>query len=188
MCLSSVRWWGSDEVQVCLIEAQVKTGAGVWWMMIDWDGGQTDEFVTLPPPPGREGGRPEGWCRAGTLGKPPGRVWVPVAMADRVSWVAMADRVSWVAMADREPRTGSLGWPWPIFSRWPGPVREFCGLGPRPGHADKGYIAHSQHFSVDRLPGGALGKHRFSGALGKRKTGRGQWRWRWAGRNQRRRR
>ncbi len=29
--LSSVRWWGSDEVQVCLIEAQVTTGAGVWW-------------------------------------------------------------------------------------------------------------------------------------------------------------
>ncbi len=29
-------------MQVCLIEAQVKTGAGVT-MMIGWDGGQTDE-------------------------------------------------------------------------------------------------------------------------------------------------
>ncbi len=53
-------------MQVCLIKAQVKSGAGVrseWW--------RTDRSVTLPPlpegasravalTPGREGGRPGG--------------------------------------------------------------------------------------------------------------------------------
>ncbi len=81
VCLSSVWWWGSDDVQVCLIKDQVKSGAGVRWL-----GWQTAGSVTLPPlpegeshavalTPGREGGRPAGWCRTGTLGKPPGRIW-----------------------------------------------------------------------------------------------------------------
>ncbi len=64
------------------------------WLRLRWNqvracvvigGGQTDPWHYLPLPegasravtvtPGREGGRPGGWCRAGTLGKPPGRVW-----------------------------------------------------------------------------------------------------------------
>ncbi len=50
------------------------------------NGGMTDRSVTLPPPPrrrvprhnsntGERGRHPGGWSRAGTLGKPPGRVW-----------------------------------------------------------------------------------------------------------------
>ncbi len=54
-------------------------------------------------------------------------------------------------------------------SRWPGPVREFCGLGPRPGYADKGYIAHSQNFGVDRLLGGHSGSTGSRGRSGSAK-------------------
>ncbi len=53
------------------------------WACIE-NGGMTDRSVTLPPRrrvprhnsnTGERGRRPGGWSRAGTLGKPPGRVW-----------------------------------------------------------------------------------------------------------------
>ncbi len=69
------------------------TCRGDWWRLrwnqvqacYDWVGRQTDTWHYLPLPegepraiaitPGREGGRPGGWCRTGTLGKPSGRIW-----------------------------------------------------------------------------------------------------------------
>ncbi len=100
-------------------------------MMIGWVGGQTDEYVTLPPPPGwriprrnrntREGGwAPWRLIHWGSLQGGPG---APVDMADREPQLAMADGEPQVAMADREPRTAKAyflrvaragqGAPWP---------------------------------------------------------------------------
>ncbi len=85
-CSGAYEGWGDEDWMTCRW----------WWLglrwnqvracvVIGWDGGQTDSWHYLPLPhgasravteiPGREGGRPKGWSRAGTLGKPPGRVW-----------------------------------------------------------------------------------------------------------------
>ncbi len=76
-------------------------------MMIGWVGGQTDEYVTLPPPPGwrvpchnRNSGE-GGWAPWRLM---QGRDTGEASMADRESQVAMADREPQVAMADREPQ------------------------------------------------------------------------------------
>ncbi len=76
------------------------------------DGGQTDEYVTLPSPPGwriprcnRNTGE-GGWAPWRLMqGRDTGEALqggsgAPVAMADRESQVAMADREPQVAMAD----------------------------------------------------------------------------------------
>ncbi len=101
-------------MQVRLIGAQVKSGAGV---CSDWLGRRrTDRSVTLPPPPGwrvpRVTETPGREGRSGapvtTAGQEPRETMADlgtrVAMADREPREAMADREPRVAMADREPR------------------------------------------------------------------------------------
>ncbi len=117
-------------MQVCLITAQVKSGAGVrseWW--------STDRSMTLPPLPGRrvphrsintgEGGRaPWRLMQDRDTGKasrkPPSEAPVTTAgqktreakadtgtraaMVDQEPWVAMVDTGTRAAMADQEPR------------------------------------------------------------------------------------
>ncbi len=68
VCLSSVWWWGSDDVQVCLIKDQVKSGEIRCGRVLTGLANRRIRDITSP-------GRPGGWCRTGTLGKPLGRIW-----------------------------------------------------------------------------------------------------------------
>ncbi len=83
----------------------------------------------------------------------------PGAMAGLEARGAMAGLEAREAMADlglgrpwrirglgRPWRVWRLGRPWPILFGWPGQVRELRGLGPRPGHTDKGYMAPQKNF------------------------------------------
>ncbi len=116
VCLSSVWWWGSDDVQVCLIKAQVKSGAGVrseWW--------RTDRSVTLPPPPGRR--VPRRSINTGKGGWAPWRLMQArdtgkASMADlRLRWPWRDRRLGRprrIRGLGRPWRIRSLGWPWRI--------------------------------------------------------------------------
>ncbi len=63
------------------------------------------------------------------------------AMADLGTRETMADPGTREAMAGLEAREAMA-----YFFGWPGQVRELRGLGPRPGHTDKGYMAPQKNF------------------------------------------
>ncbi len=118
VCLSSVWWWGSDDVQVCLIKAQVKSGAGVRG---EWLGWRTDRSVTLPPPPGRRVPRRSintgegGWATWRLLQD---RDTGKASRADlRLRWPRRDRRLRRprrIRGLGRPWRIRSLGWPWRI--------------------------------------------------------------------------
>ncbi len=140
--------WGDEDQMRCRC-----AWLGLRWKQVracdDNGGGQTDEYVTLPPPPGRcvprrNRNTGEGGCAVVTgAPDPPWRL-------PQCPCPASAFRAG---LGLRWPRQiGSLGRPWHIFSRWPGQVREFRGLGPRPGHADKGYMPPPPKKIIGEVP------------------------------------
>ncbi len=117
VCLSSVWWWGSDDVQVCLMNTQVKWGAGVWWL-----GWRTDGYVTLPSPPGRR--VPCHSINTGEGGREVGLPWRLMQDRDtgkasrvdlRLRWPRLDRSLRWpwrIRGLGRPWRIRSLGWPW----------------------------------------------------------------------------
>ncbi len=64
-------------------------------------------------------------------------------------------------------RIRGLGRPWPYFFRWPRRVRELRGLGPRPGHPGRGYMAPpKKHFLGKFLSGSRSGGENSGGRSG----------------------